>query len=210
MTEYYQIPRLVLLKIIYIKWGIAKHRHLDFKQKWKHKIKYPKRYSPLEGIDVCDIVKCFTIVLRRNPFWMFPISHRRIEYWYFVILFLNVFVARIKWSFANNLDLIKLKVNSQEPKQSNADGLEYLQLKVISCSHKEEDRRIWPSSFVDVANDWDEDNNHPEILLMVRLHDDDAFEVEEEEEYLFEGENIFLHKLLSNTIQWYEFVILIS
>lgn len=124
---------------------------------------------------------------------MLSISHRRVKNRYLVLLFLEIFVPSIVGSLSNNLDMVKLHVDNQESKHSDAYSLENIELKVISDCYEEEYRSVWSCALVEIADDGDKCDYDPKVLLMIGLHDDHAFEVEQEQHYLLKRENVLSH-----------------
>ena len=124
---------------------------------------------------------------------MLSVSHRRIKDRNLILLFLDIFVACIVGPLPNNLNMVKLHVYNQEPEHRDAYGLQYVKLKVIRGCDKEEDRRVWPCSLVEIADDGDKCYHYPEVLLMIGLHDDHAFEVEQEQYHFLKREDVLSH-----------------
>jgi hypothetical protein len=77
--------------------------------------------------------------------------------------------AGIVWTFANNLNVIKLEEQHQSSQYENEYDLEHLKFKIVGYCHQKEDWSVWSCSFVDVANYGNESNNDPEIFLVLCL-----------------------------------------
>lgn len=127
---------------------------------------------------------------------MLSIGHRRIENRNLIPLLFDILVACIVGSFPNNFNMIKLHVHDQESEHSDAYGLKYIEFEVISDCDEEENGRVWSCSLVDIADDGDKCDHDPEVLLMVGLHDDHAFKIEEEQYDFLEREDVLSHLFL--------------
>ena len=84
---------------------------------------------------------------------MSAILQGRIEDRQLISILLIVFISNVKRSLINNLNLIKPKIYNQQGKHGNGYNLQQIHFEVIKEGDDEEDRGIWPSTWVDVAHD---------------------------------------------------------
>ena len=91
-------------------------------------------------------------------------------------------ISRIIRSFAHNFDVVEFDINHKKSKKDDEDCLPESAINDISNENEEEYWCIRSSSFKCKTNDGNKCANHPKVMLVICLHDDSAFKVEEEEQ----------------------------
>lgn len=80
MTEYYNFPLLIRVRVISVESCVAKDWHFDFKEERDNEFEDSEGEKlELSGVYKEDFIKRFIVFLSWNPFAVGPIGHGRIE-----------------------------------------------------------------------------------------------------------------------------------
>jgi len=115
MTEDNNFPFFFGLRVVQIKRGISKYRHLYFIHERHDELEKPERNARFGRVNKDNIVKWFAVSLRRDPLAVRSIRHGGIKDPYFHIIDFVATISCIVWSLADNLDVIKLQIDHQKP-----------------------------------------------------------------------------------------------